>query len=147
MKWNPAKVLLIGREGLDEREFREYLTTWGCELCWADSPAEAAKILRGEVFDLVILEPPEGVPLELARVLFGTGSRSFVCRYPDDDRWWISRFDDGHCVWEMSCFSQGGIRKLLDEVLFEAMLRKAKWTQAVAEPLQQEPAIDFAGAA
>jgi hypothetical protein len=147
MKWNPAKVLLIGREGPDEREFREYLTTWGCELCSADSPAEAAKILRGEAFDLVILEPPEGVPLELARVLFGTGSRSFVCRYPDDDRWWISRFDDGHCVWEMSCFNQGSIRKLLDEVLFEAMLRNAKKARPALEVVYQERAADFAGVA
>ncbi len=147
MKWNPAKVLLIGREGPDEREFREYLTSWECELSSADSSAQAADILRGEAFDLVILEPPEGVPLELARVLFGTGSRSFVCRYPDDDRWWISRFDDGHCVWEMSCFHEGSIRKLLDEVLLEAMLRKAKEAQPVAEPLQQEPVADFVGAA
>lgn len=147
MIWNPAKVLLIGREGPDEREFRDYLTTWGCELRSADSSAQAAKLLRGEAFDLVVLEPPEGVPLELARVLFGTGSRCFVSRYPDDDRWWISRFDDGQCVWEVSCFHQGGIRKLLDEVLFEVMLRSAKKARPALEAVYQEPAADFAGAA
>lgn len=146
MIWNPAKVLLIGREGPDEREFRDYLTSWGCELRSADSSAQAAKLLGGEAFDLVILEPHEGIPLELARVLFGTGSRAIVCRYPDDDRWWISRFDDGHCVWEVSCFHQGGIHKLLDEVLFETMLRSAKKAQPALEAVCQEPAADFAGA-
>lgn len=147
MKWNPAKALLIGRPGPDERQFRDYLTTWGCDLRSADSSVQGAQLLLSEAFDLVILEPPEGVPLELARVLFGTGSRSFVCRYPDDDRWWISRFDDGHCVWETSCFHQASIHKLLDEVLFEAMLRKAKRAQPAPELLAQEPATDFADVA
>ena len=146
MKWQPAKILLIGPQGPDRCELHEYLTAWGCELRSADSSAQAAQMLREEAFDVVVLEPPEGLPLELARVLFATGSRSFVCRYPNDDRWWVSTFDDGQCVWEMSCFNQKSIQKLLDEALFETMLRRAQKIRISPEPLPKEPAADFAGA-
>lgn len=139
MKWNPAKVLLIGPAGPDGPEFEEYLGAWGCEICWADSPADAAAMLRDAAFDVVILEPPEGVPLELARVLFSSGSHAFVCRYPNDDRWWISRFDDGQCVWEMSCFNQKSTRKLLDEALFGAMLSRAERVRSLLQPSFRTP--------
>jgi DNA-binding NtrC family response regulator len=122
-----VKVLLVGNAARKASILDDYLLKRGCDLCFASSQKDALELLRRRRFDLVLSEfmLSDGTAYQLMPLLRGTDTTMFFSNAVEDGCWWMKAIYEGEDHSEDPGMRPGQFRLLLDEILFDRLLRNA----------------------
>jgi DNA-binding NtrC family response regulator len=122
-----VSVLLVGNAVGKASTLEDYLLKRGCDICFATSQKDALELLQRHRFDLVLSEFVlcDGTAYQLMPPLRGTDTTMFFSNAVEDGCWWMNAIYEGEDHSEDPGMRPAQFRILLDEILFDRLLRKA----------------------
>jgi response regulator RpfG family c-di-GMP phosphodiesterase len=122
-----VSVLLVGNAVGKASTLEDYLLKRGCDICFATSQKDALELLQRHRFDLVLSEfvLSDGTAYQLMPPLRGTDTTMFFSNAVEDGCWWMNAIYEGEDHSEDPGMRPAQFRILLDEILFDRLLRKA----------------------
>jgi response regulator RpfG family c-di-GMP phosphodiesterase len=120
-------VLLVGNAARKASNLEDYLLKRGCDICFATSQKDALELLQRHRFDLVLSEfmLSDGTAYRLMSPLRGSGTTMFFSNAVEDSCWWMKAIYEGEDHSEDPGMRPAQFRLLLDEILFDRLLRNA----------------------
>jgi DNA-binding response OmpR family regulator len=106
----------------------DYLRKRGCEIALASSCKEVQRMLRERHYDLVLSEFMlfDGTAYQFMACLRGTDATMFFFNVVEHGCWWINAVSEGQDHSDDRGMRPAEFRILLDEILFDRLLRNAK---------------------
>ena len=122
-----VRVLVVGNAARKASILEDYLLKRGCDVCFATSQKDALELLQRNQFDLVLSEfmLPDGTAYQLMPALRGTDTTMFFSNAVEDGCWWMNAIYEGKDHSEDPGMRPAEFRLLLDEILFDRLLRNA----------------------
>jgi response regulator RpfG family c-di-GMP phosphodiesterase len=130
MEVRGVRVLLVGNAARKASVLEDYLLKRGCDICFATSQKGALELLQRHQFDLVLSEfaLSDGSAYQLMPPLRGTDTTMFFSNAVEDGCWWMNAIYEGEDHTEEPGMRPAQFRVLLDEILFDRLLRNANET-------------------